>query len=382
MFCKNCGTQVADNAELCPNCGMQLGATQGASQEFRTYSPVWASQQSPVTAAPQPVAYAAPPVSAPKKAKKKKPVLLAVIAIVLVAAVIFGIIGIAGNHPASKAFKAVKKTLFESSEITITVTSSGENSSPSGGYSWKDKSVIALIFGDDLNSSSLEAKNTSEYSDSEYGENTSEESYSFKNGKMYVNGEEMEGDVDTILFYYEQMLSSELGIDIDISEEADKLLNNKLDEEALEELINTYVFPELEKAIKEETGINVDLPEYDEVMKFIEKLLKDKDVRKSLGIKKGKSDNPGTTYSYDVNCGDFATAFFKFVQSKDEYNEYLELIVEVNDYDSAEELIADVVEEAYESDNLQGTFSIKSGRITGFTYVEGNSELSIVIESE
>lgn len=360
MFCKNCGTQVADNAELCPNCGMQIGVTQGASQEFRTYSPVWASQPNPVVA-PQPVAYAAPPVSAPKKAKKKKPVLLAVIAIVLVVAVVFGIIGIAGNHPASKAFKAVKKTLFESSEITVTIDGNVDD----------ENITLDIVFGDDVDSLYVEAKDGGQ-------------SYmALKNGKAYEYGEEMEVDFDTALFYYEQGLSSEFGIDVDLSEEIDKLLNNKLDEEAFEELINTVVFPALEKAIKEETGINVDLPEYDEVMTFIEKLLKNKDVRKSLGIKKGKSDNPGTTYSYDVNCGDFATAFFAFVQSKEEYKEYLDLLVEVNGYDSAEELVADVVEEAYDSDNLQGTFSIKSGRLTGFSYSEDGEELySVAIESK
>ena len=360
MFCKNCGTQVADNAERCPNCGMQFGITQGASQEFRTYSPIWANQSNPVPS-PQPVAYAAPPAMPQKAKKKKKPFFLALVAIVLVAAVVFGIIGIAGNHPASKAFKAVKKTVFESSGISVTINGNASD----------ENITIDVVFGDDVDSFSLDEK-------------IDGKSYmTIKNGKAYEYGEEVEVELDTALLFYEQALSSEFGIDIDLSEELDKLLNNKLDEKAFEELVNTTVFPALEKAIKEETGINVDLPEYDEVMTFVEKLLKDKDVRKSLGIKKGKSDNPGTTYSYDVNCGDFATAFFDFVQSKDEYKEYLDLIVEVNDYDSAEELIADVVEEASESDNLQGTFSIKSGRLTGFSYTEDGEEVySIAIKSE
>lgn len=358
MFCKNCGTQIADNAVACPNCGTQVGVNQGASQEFRTYSPIWANQQDAVTT-PQPLTYAQPPVNPKKGGKKKKPFIIA-IALVLVVAIVVGIIAFAGGNPASKAFNAVRKTAFDSSEITITLVGNTD-----------ENVILSLAFGDDINSS---------YFDEKVGG----VSYiSLKNGKMYQMGQDMGVELETGLAYYDTMLSSELGVDVNITEEINKILNNKIDEDALSELLDGIVLPELEKAIKEETGVNVDLPTYDECMEFIEKLLKDKDVRKSLNIKKAKSDNPGKTYSYDVVCGDFATAFFEFVQSKDEYKQYLDLIVEINDYSSAEELISSVVKEAYETDNLQGTFTIKSGRLTNFTYNEdGKVEFSIAIESK
>lgn len=70
MFCRNCGSQLPDNAAFCGNCGTKVEAVAAAPQQ-PAYEAVQqpAPAQQPVFVAPQQSAYAAPqqPVQAPPK---------------------------------------------------------------------------------------------------------------------------------------------------------------------------------------------------------------------------------------------------------------------------------------------------------------------------
>ena len=66
MFCRKCGTQIDGNVSFCPKCGTKTEVDSGASQEFRTYAPMWSRQED--AAAQKPVE----PDNEPEKKKNGK----------------------------------------------------------------------------------------------------------------------------------------------------------------------------------------------------------------------------------------------------------------------------------------------------------------------
>lgn len=83
MFCRKCGTQIDDNVSFCPKCGTKAEVDSGASQEFRTYAPMWSRQED--EAAQKPVE---PKLEPAKKKNGKKTGLIIGITIGLVVAII------------------------------------------------------------------------------------------------------------------------------------------------------------------------------------------------------------------------------------------------------------------------------------------------------
>lgn len=102
MFCRKCGTQIDGNVSFCPKCGTKTEVDSGASQEFRTYAPMWSRQED--AAAQKPVE----PDNEPEKKKNDKKGLIIGVAIGLVVAAI-----------------AVVVTLF----VTGVISGNGEGSS-------------------------------------------------------------------------------------------------------------------------------------------------------------------------------------------------------------------------------------------------------------
>ncbi|MBQ7778877.1 MAG: zinc-ribbon domain-containing protein [Clostridia bacterium] len=82
MFCKKCGTQIADGAAFCPSCGESVNAQPTTPSE---------QPQQPQTAAAQP---ATPPVQLPSEKQQKIGIIWSYISVVVAAALaIYSIIG-------------------------------------------------------------------------------------------------------------------------------------------------------------------------------------------------------------------------------------------------------------------------------------------------
>lgn len=365
MFCKNCGSQIDDGVANCPNCGTATGVTQAATQDFRTYSPVWANQ---ADAAAQTNA----PVVAPEapKAKKgfggNKKILPAIIAVVLVVAIVLGIVLIAtGKKPEVKTLDAAKKTVFETSEMSGSVEYK-EDGEVYDGYDFD------LTVGEDVDST---------YFCYSYGDEDYSAKYEIKDGKLYYNGEE--GDsLDELFAEWEEDLSEYYDVDIDIRAELDNILNGKIDEKAVADLFDNVFIPTMKQMIEDEIGETVELPSFDELFKDVEDLLKNKTVREALGLEKSKSSNPGTTYDFNINFKKLVRGVFEYLQEDKEYKEYLELVVDEADYDDVDELVDDFVDEADGMEKLKGSITIKSGRITHVTIKDGDAKIEIALEAK
>ena len=118
-FCRMCGAQIEDNAAFCPACGAEMTVNNAnggfQAQENQFYD----NFQQPVVA---------------KKKKSKAPIII--VAVVAVIAVVVGVLfatGVLGGGGLNKAlekaglkdpaavevFDAAKKTIFESSSMTV-----------------------------------------------------------------------------------------------------------------------------------------------------------------------------------------------------------------------------------------------------------------------
>ncbi len=364
MFCKNCGNQINDGVAMCPNCGTATGVAQDASQDFRTYSPVWANQ---ADAAQMNNTAAAADFSTGKKGMGgKKKIIPVIIALVLVVAIVLGIVLIAtGKKPAEKTLDAAKKTVFETSEM------SGSIEFKEDGEVY-DSYDMDLTIGEDVDST---------YFCYSYGEGEYSEKYEIKDGKLYYNGEE--GDtVDELFEEMESELSEYYDVDIDIRSELDNILNGKIDEKAVEDLFNNVFLPAVEQMIEDEIGETVELPSYDELFKDVEDLLKNKTVREALGLEKAKSSNPGTTYDFNINFKKLVRGLFEYAQEDKEYKEYLDLFVDESGFDDLDEFIDEAVDEAEYMGKIKGSITIKSGRITHVTIKDGDAKIEIALEAK
>ncbi len=363
MLCPNCGSNISSDSKFCALCG-----TPAPSQNQLDPTP-----QAEVINEPTPVTTA---TTKTKKPKKKLPLIIT--AVVLVVAIIAGVAALAiTGTPEVKVINAFKNTVFNSSEMNIKVKIASEDTD----YCRNDHTEydISITIGDDIDSSTFKIKGSGEYEynnnyyydgyyDSSNYENWEkyswEDNYSIKNGKLYEEDDEY-GEVSEYLGYFEEDLEY-YDIDVDLEEEINSILNGKIDEKAIEKIYNEIVVPTVEKMFKEELDETIELPEYDEIFGTATDLFKDKAVREALDFEKIKSDLPGTTYEYSIDLGDLAEAVLEYAIEDEQYKEYLEMAADEWDCD-VDEVVDEIIDEFNDTENIDGTITVKSNRITNLT---------------
>ena len=354
MTCKNCGENLDSNAKFCISCGT--------------------------------------PVPPPEKKKKKKAPIIIAIAVVLVLALVAGGVFIAfAGAPTTKVYGALKNTLFESSEYEIEFKCTYDEDEDAEEYI---KADIKLTLDKDVDSSVFDMTVTEQWNDYYYDDYyyddaesnivKNEQSLVIKDSKIYFDGEQ-EGTLKEYYGEIEEELEYYTDKNIDIEKELNNLINGKFDEKALETLYNETIKPILEDLIKEETDESVELPEYKDVLGksgTLSDLFKNKDVQETLELEKTKSDLPGTTYEYTLDIQDLAEAVLNYAMEDKQYMEYLETIADYCDFDDVDELVDEIVEAFDDYDNLEGTITIKSNRITHFTLDAEYAKIEISITSK
>lgn len=422
MFCKFCGNQLPDGSDFCTNCGRALVVTT-TNPPIQPQTPPVEYTQAPV----QPVVAADVPVNgkkgkkakAPKdpNKKSKKKIIIPIVALVLVAAIVAGVLLIFQN-PVVKVFSAAKKTVFESSEMKITVTAHGGD--------WyedyygitenmDDTYEIELIFGENIESSEGKIKIKEkwvhewydEYYDDYYGyyvtdyENPhydireSESSYAYKSGKFYNDGVKYDEDLESVANMGEDWLKENFDVEIDLIDVVNMVIKGKIDEDGLAEVFNTILVPNIEKIVNENMETKLDLPEFEGVLGNGEDFLKKAYKDEVLELKKTKSENKGTTYDYEIDVEKLAKCFLEYVQEEEELSKYLQYVVdtakevaEKNDedipIDDVEDLITYLEENIDEIDvDLEGEITVHKGRITCLTIgSDGDKWYTITIESK
>lgn len=328
MICKVCGNDLGD-AKFCTVCGTQATSLEGGS-EFETQAPDMMGE----------TAVAQKPNFIKNIMGDKKKLLIGAVAIVVVVAIVLGLIfGLQSKEV--KIFNALKKTVFDSKSLTVSM-----------GDSFKAK----IAFGDGVEGTAIEIE--------EGGEK-----YEIKNGKIEYNGQKE--NVSDIFKNFEAQLK-ELGIDINIEEELDKILTGKINEKELKKLYDSTIKPALEEALSEEFDADIELPSYDKTMKLVKKFLN------SLSKDAVTTKKNGKTYKVTVKMDDFMVELVEFCSKtkeiknivtaidNDDLTEYLEM-------DKKE--LEDEMKDIFGSEKVKFEVKIEGGRITSFEY--GSTEIKI-----
>ncbi len=363
MFCKNCGNTVSPNAKFCSVCGAVL------SSESTTPQP-------PIndTPCPPPIILDDPipprPLHSPEpksKKSKKLPIIIAVVSLTLVIAILAGVLAVAfTSNPLIKVFNAAKNTVFNSSEYQINFNYTEDD--------YFNNARISITLSDDINTSTLDFYNSYSGYYSNYTDNIM-----FKNGSFYADGE-FEGYLSELLSEAEEDIIYYAPHSFNLDTEINNVINGKIDENALEEAVNNLVIPTIENILLKESDIMIDIPEYDDIFNTATDLLKDKEIRNSIQVKKIKSDIPGTTYEYSIALPQFARAITDYALSDEQYYEYFNILSDGSPYELAEEII----EEAEYAGSLSGTVTIKSDRIVGLTayLFEYGASITLSVDSK
>ncbi len=320
MICKVCGNDIGD-AKFCTVCGTQATSLEGGS-EFETQAPDMMGE-TPVAQKPDFIK---------NIMGDKKKLLIGAVAIVVVLAIVLGLIfGIQSKEV--KIFNALKKTVFDSKSLTVSI-----------GDSYKAK----IAFGDGVEGTAVEFE--------EYGEK-----YEIKNGKIeYANGEKE--NVSDIFKNFEAQLK-ELGIDINIEEELDKVLTGKINEKEFEKLYDSTIKPALEEALGEEFDAEIELPNYDKTMKLVKKFLN------SLSKDAVTTKKDGKKYKVTVKMDDFMVELVEFCSKTKEIKN---IVTAIDDDDLTEYLemdkkeLKDEMKDIFGSEKVKFEVKIEGGRITAF----------------
>lgn len=406
MFCKYCGSQINDDVDFCSSCGKPVG--------------VKAAQPAQQNVPAEPAAPVVPVADEPKKGKKAKKkggkkIIFAVIALVLVAAIAAGSLFVFQN-PAVQVMNAAKKTIFESSEIKITIRPEYSGDSAERYEGCDNYAEIELVFGENLDESSMKYKFKSEFFeygryepiyeyDYYYGYETyvgnewveydepqkrsHENSFEYKNGKLYSNGRKFDKNLEEYAEYGEENLKENLGVDIDIIDTANTIIQGKFSEDGLKEAFNTVLIPNIEKVLADEYDIEIDLPEFEGVTGNVTSFLKEAYKKEAITLEKAKSSRDGKTYEYKIDTGDLIACFLEYAQEEEDLKKYLEEVVRICEdkgYDdeigSVDELIDFLDDELDVNAEFKGELTIKSGRVTYISIEPEDDDTKLVVEIE
>ena len=306
MICKVCGTEL-NGAVKCPVCG---NPAEQASYE----GPVVGQN---TFAAGTPVMADAPVMAAAPAKKSSKKIIGIIIAIVLVlgiaAAAVFMIVGGVFKSDISKVFGAVKKTVFDSSSMTVEVKVAGET------FDGK------LVIGEGLSDTGFMLD--------------MDEVAGAAEGEIYIpyQGTQDISDLEEGLEEYTE-LADEYGLDIDATDIAETLLNKKIDEDALAKLYDETLKPWAEEAIEDEFDKSVTLPTYERTMELVDEFLNYCVEEEAIKIEKSKAEK-GKQYTIDVKSEKVAKCLVSFCENTPELNDIMkaldlyEAFEDVDDWD-------------------------------------------------
>lgn len=372
MFCKNCGTQMNDDAAFCPACGTQTANTQqdAYSQADYTQQEYYAPQENAF--------YQQPEVSGKKKKKlgKKGAIIIAAVAVVLVGAIVFGFMApgltnlstmLGMSSEMNEVFEAAKKTVFDSKSMTITLSARNSYSYHDDYYeevySYSNKLDLTCYveFGDDVDSTIAFVEGTRKYENS-YGEKDTYnvkgglldgELYSSDGGKLHMTASDVLENAEDEISYYGK---------IDLEDTINEILNGKIDEKSVEDIFDTLIRDLIESAIDEELDASIEVPTYDECMKIFKRFFV-----KGLSKDAVTFEKNGDKYEYTVDLGTFLDDFADFAEDDKEVSEYVEEIADAADEDPDDFYDAIREEADYCSDEdaeLKGEIRVEGGRLT------------------
>lgn len=378
MFCKNCGTQMNDDAAFCPACGTQTANTQQDAYSQADYTQQASYAQQEYYAPQENAFYQQPEVSGKKKKKlgKKGAIIIAAVAVVLVGAIVFGFMApgltnlstmLGMSSEMNEVFEAAKKTVFDSKSMTVTLSARRSNSyydnyyEEDYSYSRKESYTCYVEFGDDVDSTIALIEGSYKYENS-YGEkDTADVKYGLLDGELYSSydgkadftaSDVLENVEDNISYYGK----------IDLEDTINEILNGKIDEKSVEDIFDTLIRDLIESAIDEELDASIEVPTYDECMKIFKRFFV-----KGLSKDAVTFEKNGDKYEYTVDLGTFLDDFADFAEDDKEVAGYVEEIADAADEDPDNFYDAIREEADYCSDEdaeLKGEIRVEGGRLT------------------
>ena len=401
MFCRNCGTQMNDDAAFCPVCGTQTaGAQQQEAYVQNDYTQQAAYTQTDYT---QQAAYAQddsafyqqPEDGGKKKGKKlgkKGTIIIAAVAVVLVGAIVFGFMApgltnlstmLGMSSQMNEVFEAAKNTVFDSKNMTVTLTQKTSNSYyddwDERDYSYSNKLEVACYveFGDDVDSTIAFVEGTRKYENS-YGEkDTTSVKYGLLEGELYSSdygkadvtaSDVLERAEDNISYYGK----------IDLEDTINEILNGKIDEKSVEDIFDTLIRDLIENAIDEELDASIEVPTYDECMKIFKRFFV-----KGLSKDAVTFEKNGDKYEYTIDVGTFLEDFANFAEEDKVVSAYVEEIADAVDEDP-DDFYDNIRDEAdYFSDEdieISGEIMVKGNKLTYISVVEKDGNYTSITE--
>lgn len=215
----------------------------------------------------------------PKMKKSKKKLIAAVIALVLVFAIVATLVTLQLtylNQPIVKLSKAFDRTLFESSEISVSTTL--DNMLLKGDLS------ATVDFGKGLNGSTFEGIYTGK---------RKENTLLVENGVVYINGKE-KTTIDEFISEAKNSDNENEKIAAAFLEVLDKSINGRIDKEKFNTLMQEEFIPYYEK-VK-----GTDLPESEESTEAFKKVITDCHERGTVVLTEADSEN-AELYNLKVN---------------------------------------------------------------------------------
>lgn len=378
MFCKNCGTQMNDDAAFCPACGTQTANTQQDAYSQADYTQQASYTQQEYYAPQENAFYQQPEVSGKKKKKlgKKGAIIIAAVAVVLVGAIVFGFMApgltnlstmLGMSSEMNEVFEAAKKTVFDSKSMTAELSikaryeedywNSDTYEYETRDYTTSGNIVCYVEFGDDVDSTIALIERSGKNS---YGRNY-EIKYGLLDGELYSSdygkhnmtaSDVLENAEDEISYYGK----------IDLEDTINEILNGKIDEKSVEDIFDTLIRDLIEDAIGKELDASIEVPTYDECMKIFKRFFV-----KGLSKDAVTFEKNGDKYEYTVDLGTFLDDFADFAEDDEEVAGYVEEIADAADEDPDDFYDAIREEADYCSDEdaeLKGEIRVEGGRLT------------------
>lgn len=215
----------------------------------------------------------------PGKKKSKKKLIIAIIALVLVVAIVTTLVALQLtylNQPIVKLSKAFDRTIFESSEISISTTL--DNMLLKGDLS------ATVDFGKGLNGSTFEGIYTGK---------RKEKTLLIENGVVYINGKE-KTTIDEFISEAKNSDKENEKIAAAFLEVLDKSINGRIDKEKFNTLMQEEFIPYYEE-VK-----GTDLPESEESTEAFKKVITDCSERGIVVLTEADSEN-AELYNLKIN---------------------------------------------------------------------------------
>ncbi len=401
MFCRNCGSQMSDDAMFCPVCGTQTAnAQQNDYQQDDTYyqqNDTYYQQND--TYYQEPVAqqdyyqqdnsfYQQPEEGGKKKGKKlgkKGSIIIAAVAVVLVAALVIGFTApgitnlatmVGMSSEMNEVFEAAKKTVFDSKNLTIEYVQKYTNNDyydyETGEYteySSERRMTGYIEFGDDVESTAalleISGKSSTGYSEKAKAGMVDGEFYDDESGKTDFTVSDALKEAEDEISYYGR---------IDLEDTLNEILNGKIDEKAVEDIFDTVIRGIIEDMIDENLDADIEVPDYDECMKILKRFFV-----KGLSEDAVTFEKNGDNYEYTVDVGEVLDNFADFAEDDKVVSGYVEEIADAADEDADDfyDSIRDSARSAKSNDvEINGEVRVEGGRLTYLSVVEKGDRYS------